>query len=93
MGIDIDDGDIRYLVGSTSIDIHKDIVNKHFNECYIISKKVDLSKIKLQEEEVSEVRFFNIQEIMDMVHDGYKDITEKIGPWSFLERILNNYYK
>ena len=54
---------------------------------------MDLSKIKLQEEEVSEVRFFNIQEIMDMVHDDYKNITKKIGPWNFLERILKHYYK
>lgn len=30
---------------------------------------------------------------MDMVHDNYKNITEKVGPWNFLERILNNYYK
>lgn len=93
LGIDIDDCDIRYLVGSISADTHKDIVNKHFNECYIITKDIDLSKIKLQKEEVSEVRFFTIEEIMDMVRDDYKNITEKIGPWNFLERILNNYYK
>jgi len=93
LGIDIDDCDIKYLVGSTSIDTHKDIVNKHFNECYIITKDIDLSKIKLQKEEVSEVRFFTIEEIMEMVHDNYKNITEKIGPWNFLERILRNYYK
>lgn len=93
LDIDIDDNDIKYLIGSTSIDVHKDVINKHFNECYIITKDVDLSKIKLQEEEVSEVRFFNIQEIMDMVHDDYKNITKKIGPWNFLERILKHYYK
>ena len=45
LGIDIDDCDIKYLVGSTSIDTHKDIVNKHFNECYIITKDIDLSKL------------------------------------------------
>lgn len=54
---------------------------------------IDLSKITLQKEEVSEVRFFTIEEIMEMVSDDYKNITEKIGPWNFLERILNNYYK
>ena len=37
LGIDIDDSDIRYLVGSISIDTHKDTINKHFNECYIIT--------------------------------------------------------
>lgn len=57
LGIDIDDCDIRYLVGSTSIDTHKDIINKYFNGCYIITKNIDLAKIKLQIEEVSEVCF------------------------------------
>lgn len=57
LGIDIDDCDIRYLVGSTFIDRHKDIINKYFNGCYIITKNIDLAKIKLQIEEVSEVCF------------------------------------
>lgn len=93
LGIDIDDCDIRYLVGSTSIDTHKDIINKHFNECYVIIKNIDLAKIKLQNEEVSEVRFFTIEEIREMIQDDYKCITKKIGPWNFLMKILEHYDK
>lgn len=93
LGIDIADCDIRYLVGSTSIDTHKDIINKHFNECYTITKNIDLAEIKLQKEEVSEVRFFTIEEIMKMIHDDYKCITKKIGPWNFLIKILEHYEK
>lgn len=36
--IDITDDDIKYLVGSSSINIKGDIINKHYNECYLITK-------------------------------------------------------
>ena len=49
LGLDITDDDIKYLVGSTSIDTAKGI-NKHYNECYLILKDVDISEIKLQKE-------------------------------------------
>ena len=57
LGLDITDDEIKYLVGSASIDTAKGI-NKHYNECYLILKDVDISEIKLQKEEVSEVRYF-----------------------------------
>ena len=39
LGIDIDDNDIKYLVGSTSITQKGTIIDKHYNECYLITKK------------------------------------------------------
>lgn len=93
LGIDVNDDEIKYLVGSTSIDTSNNLVNKHFNECYIITKSVDLSEIELQKEEVSEVKFFSPEDIINMIHDDYKCITRKIGPWNFLMKILEHYYK
>lgn len=93
LGIDINDDDIKYLVGSTSINEKGDIVNKHYNECYLITKKIDISKIKLQEEEVSEIKYFTKQELLDKIANNYDGLTDKTGPWNFLEKILNNYIK
>lgn len=89
--IDIKDNDIKYLLGSTSVNIEGNIINKHFNECYLITKNIDISKIKLQEEEVKEIRFFTKEEILNMINDNYKDITEKKSAWHFLERITTYY--
>lgn len=93
LGIDITDDDIKYLVGSSSINIKGDIINKHYNECYLITKDIDTSKIKLQEEEVSEVKYFSKEEVLSMIENNYSGLTEKTGPWNFLKRILNNYQK
>lgn len=91
LGLDITDNDIKYLLGSVSIDTNQGIVNKHFNECYLIMKEVDTSLIVVQKEEVSEVRFFTLDEVLSMVQNDYQDITKKIGPWNFLVKIITDY--
>ena len=87
LGLDITDDDIKYLVGSTSIDTAKGI-NKHFNECYMILKDVDVSDIKLQEEEVSEVHYFSKAEILERIDNNLDGLTTKTGPWTFLKKLL-----
>ena len=86
LGLDITDDDIKYLVGSTSIDTAKGI-NKHYNECYLILKDVDISEIKLQKEEISEVRYFSKAEILERI-DNLDGLTTKTGPWTFLKKLL-----
>ncbi|MCI8344916.1 MAG: NUDIX domain-containing protein [Clostridia bacterium] len=93
LGLNIKDEDIKYLVGSTSINEKGDIINKHFNECYLITKDIDISKIKLQKEEVSEIRYFSKEEILDRIKNNYEDLTEKTGVWNFLQEILKRYVK
>ena len=87
LGLDITDDEIKYLVGSTSIDTAKGI-NKHFNECYMILKDVDVSDIKLQKEEVSEVRYFSKAEILERIDNNLDGLTTKTGPWTFLKKLL-----
>lgn len=87
LGLDITDDDIKYLVGSTSIDTAKGI-NKHYNECYLILKDVDISEIKLQKEEVSEVHYFSKAEILERIDNNLDGLTTKTGPWTFLKKLL-----
>lgn len=91
LGIDIKDDEIKYLIGSTSINKSNDIINKHYNECYLIIKDIDTSEIKLQREEVSDVKYFSKTELLRRIANNYEGLTEKTGPWSFLEKVLDNY--
>lgn len=86
LGIDVDKNEIMYLVGSTSTNIQGNIINNHFNECYIVTKDIEISQIKLQEEEVSDIRWFSKQEILEKINNNYDGITDKTGPWNFLKR-------
>lgn len=91
LGIEINDNDIKYLLGSTSINLQGDIINKHYNECYIITKNIDISSIKIQQEEVSEVKYFTKEELLKRISNNYEGLTDKTGVWNFLEKILERY--
>ena len=58
-GINLTDNDIKYIVGATSIDKRGNVINKQYNECYLITKSIDILDIVLQKEEVTEVRYFS----------------------------------
>lgn len=91
LGVEIEDNDIKYLIGSTSINEQGDIINKHYNECYLITKNIDISDIKIQKEEVSDVRYFSKDELLKRILNHYDGLTEKTGPWNFLVKILERY--
>ena len=86
LGIEIKQEEIRYLVGSISSNVKGNIVNNHFNECYIITKQIDIDQIKLQKEEVEEIKWFTEQEILERINNNYNGITDKTGPWNFLKK-------
>lgn len=88
LGIDINDSEIKYLVGLTSIKEQGDIINKHYKECYLIIKSIDISNIKIQEDKVSEVKYFSKDELLKRILNNYEGLTVKTGVWNFLQKIL-----
>ena len=91
LGIDINDCDIKYLVGSTSINVQPSVINKHYNECYLITRNINISDITIQENEISEVKYFSKEELLNRINNNYEGLTDKTGPWNFLKKILDTY--
>lgn len=90
LGIDdIRKEDILFLESCMSHVKKGDIIDNMLNEYYIISKDIDINTLKLQTEEVSEVKWFKIEEICKMINDGYKEITSKTGIWNTLITFMN----
>ena len=88
LGIELSKNDITFIGSVISTNKKGDIINKQFNECYLITKSIDVSEIKLQEEEVAEIKFFTKEEVLDRIKNNYDGLTDKTGPWNFLKRIL-----
>lgn len=84
LGIELNKNDITFIGAATSTNIKGDIVNNHFNEYYIVNKEIDKTKVQLQEEEVSEVKWINKNEIIEKVKNNYEGITNKEGCWKYL---------
>lgn len=93
LGIEISSDEVKYLVGSTSVNEKGEIINKHFNECYLIKKDVDIKDITLQKEEVSDVNWFSKEDILNRINNNYNGITDKTGPWNFLNKYYESFNK
>lgn len=84
LGIELNKNEMIFLGSSLSSNIKGDIINNHFNEYYIVNKDVDETKLKLQKEEVSEVKWIDKNEIIERIKDNYNGITDKEGCWEYL---------
>ena len=63
-----------------------EIINNYFNEYYIENKEIDATKLQLQTEEVSEVKWIEKDEIIEKIKDNYNGITDKEGCLEYLVR-------
>ena len=61
------------------------------NPIYVKADIDDISKLKLQEEEVAEIKWFTKQEILSRINNNFDGITGKTGPWNFLKKYYENY--
>lgn len=84
LGIDIDKKDLLFLGVSRSTNHKKGILNRHFNEYYIINTDIDEKKLCLNDTEVSEVKWVDKEEIIDRIKDNKRDLTDKAGCWDYL---------
>ena len=90
LGIDITDDEIKYIVTTTSVYNKNGYINNHYDECYIITKTIDINDLVLQKEEVSDVKYFPKDEILKRIDNNYDGITEKTVAWSIFKTILKS---
>ena len=84
IGISLNKTDITFIGSAISTNIKGDLTDNHFNEYYIVTKDVDETKLRLQEDEVTEVKWVSKDEIINRIKDGFDGITDKQGCWEYL---------
>lgn len=84
LGIELNKNEMTFLGSSISTNNKADIINKHFNEYYIVNKDLDETRLTLQKEEVSEVKWIDKNDIIQKIKNNYDEITDKEGCWEYL---------
>lgn len=84
LGIKLDEQDITFVGSAISTNIKGDIVNNHFNEFYIVNKEVNECELTLKEEEVSDIKWIEKEEIIERIKDNCNGITDKGACWDYL---------
>ena len=84
IGLDITRDELEFIGCTTSENVKGDIINRHFNEYYVVHKDVDIDSIKLQEEEVQDIKWITKEEMIRRIKNNYEDLTEKFDCWNYL---------
>ena len=84
IGIKLNKEDLEFIGSTSSINTKGDIINKHYNEYFIDHKNIDIKDIKLQLEEVQDIKWFTKEEVLKKIKNNYEGLTEKFGCWNYL---------
>ncbi len=88
IGIDINKNDLEFIGSTLSENTQGLTINRHFNEFYIVHKEIKLEDITLDAEEVEDIKWFDIEEILERTKNNYDDLTDKISCWNYLVKYI-----
>ena len=88
LGVKVEKEQLTFLGCTKSSFSKPEMTDNMFNEYYVAFSNVEASSIKLQMEEVSEVKYVTLEELRTMMNEGYKELTPKIEAYEFLLRYL-----
>ena len=88
LGIEVKPSDVRYIGGYRSCQHNEKMHNRHFNEFFVAHKDVDIKDIRLQDEEVEEVKWISFEKFKEWTKSRSSDLTEKWQAFDALVRYL-----
>ena len=93
LNVAVTKGQFEYLFTIKASNRYTEIfINNEFDDVYLIKLNLDLSKIKLQESEVSEVRFVYYKDFQKMVEDKVEGLLIRKEEYEKLLKILAERY-
>lgn len=94
IGVELDTSKLEYLFTFSQEVIENDgkFLDNQFYDVYLIELDLDINSLKLQKDEVSEVKNIYYKEFEQMIKDKNKDIVNHPEEWKQLFKILHKRY-
>ena len=94
IGVEIDTNKLEYLFTFSQkvIENNGKFLDNQFYDVYLIEMDLDIENLKLQKEEVSEVKNIYYKDFEQMIKDKDKDIVNHPQEWKKLFKILHERY-
>ena len=71
LGIKVEENDLKLIdTNLIKIKLSEEVYINHFTYLYIVMKDIDINKIIMHKSEVSNIRFVNKQEFLDLLNNG-----------------------
>lgn len=94
IGLKVDETDLEYLFTVKEHTVHNNgkLVNNEIIDVFLISKNVNIKDLRLQKEEVSEIKYISLEEFENMVKSNSKELVPHKELHCKLLEILHNRY-
>lgn len=92
LGISVEEKDLEYkfTVKEKHVTNNNTFINNEFKDIYLLKKDFNLSDFKLQEDEVSEVKFLHFKDLESIVNGGDKNFVPHKESYEKLFEILKS---
>lgn len=88
LGIKVDPREMVFIGATSSDEVAHGTINRHFNEYYILFQDVDLANIQLQNAEVADIKWFDVDDLRRRIQNNYEGLTRKDDYWQYLLKYL-----
>lgn len=94
IGLKVNESELEYLFTVKEHTVHNNgtLVNNEIIDVFLISKNVNIEDLKLQKEEVSEIKYISLKNFEEMVKDNSKELVQHKELHHKLLEILHNRY-
>lgn len=94
IGVELDTNKLEYLFTFSQevVENNGKFLDNQFYDVYLIEMNLDIDNLKLQEEEVSEVKNIYYKDFEKMIENKDKDIVNHPEEWEKLFKILHDRY-
>lgn len=95
IGLQVNEAELEYLFTIKEHTVHRngELINNEIIDVFLISKNVNIKDLKLQEEEVSEIKYISIKEFEEMVTTNSKELVQHKELHKKLLEVLHSRYE
>lgn len=92
--LDLNVDELQYLFTFSQkvIENSGKFLDNMFYDVYVLEKNIDVNNLKLQKEEVSEVKYIHFKELEKMTINNHEDIVKHPIEWEKLFKVLHEKY-
>lgn len=88
LGLDLRSEDLEFIGATTSVNLIGDVINNHYNEYYVAHVDLDTQNLRIQPEEVQDVKWVPVNELAERVANNFDGLTDKGGCWNHILHYL-----
>jgi len=90
IGINVLEKDLEFLFTSKESFVYKDVINKEFDDVYLLKLDIDINDLTFKDGEVAEVKWIDFADFVEMVNSQSPELVPNWNLYDKLCKVLND---